>query len=345
MARQLRVEYAGALYHVTVRSNSGTNLFRGDRDREYWLYRLGESARLHGVRVHLYCLMSNHFHLLVETPQGNLGRFMHALLTGYTVFFNRQHRVHGHVTQGRYAARLVAGNAYLLSLSRYVHLNPVKVIAVVAKPLAERVQLLREYPWSSYRAYVAATPPPPWLTLAPTLALMGGRGKERQARYGAFAEAGVAKDDEAFKTELIRSARSIGDEAFRSEIEARYAEVVRRARRPEDAALRVATVPAVAAAVVIGCVAREAGIGVEALKRRQRNSGLKAVTAWLLGRYAGLGQRDVAPLLGLVSGSAVSRQIGRVASLLTVDPKASRLLTRAEHAIKGLAVEPAGERR
>lgn len=109
MARLLRVEYEGAIYHVTVRSNSGAALYLDDRDREYWLYRLGDSARRHKVVVHLYCLMPNHFHLLVETPGANLGRFMHSLLTGYTVFFNRRHRLHGHVTQGRYGARLVSG--------------------------------------------------------------------------------------------------------------------------------------------------------------------------------------------------------------------------------------------
>jgi REP element-mobilizing transposase RayT len=68
----LRVEYAGAIYHVTVRSNSGARLYRDDQDREYWLYRLGESVAMHGVRAHLYCMMLNHFHLLVETPRGNL---------------------------------------------------------------------------------------------------------------------------------------------------------------------------------------------------------------------------------------------------------------------------------
>ena len=118
MARQLRIEYAGAIYHVTVRSNGGERLFISDFDRKYLLSRIGETVERFRVCVYLYCLMSNHVHLVVETPQGNLGRFMQSVLTGYGVHFNRMHGRHGHITQGRYRARLVEGDEYLLKLSR-----------------------------------------------------------------------------------------------------------------------------------------------------------------------------------------------------------------------------------
>ena len=148
VARKLRVEYEGAIYHVTVRSNGGRGLFKNDGDRRYLLDRLGEAAATYQVRVYLFCLMSNHFHLVVETPKANLGRFMQGVLTGYGVYYNRRHRLHGHVTQGRYGARLVEGNEYLLKLSRYVHLNPVKIAAVMSKSLAERLARLRPSPLS-----------------------------------------------------------------------------------------------------------------------------------------------------------------------------------------------------
>ena len=102
--------------------------------------------------MYLFCLMSTHFHLVVETPRGNLGRFMQGVLTGYGVYYNRRHRSHGHVTQGRYGARLVEGDAYLLKLSRYVHLNPVKIARVRSKPMPERLQMLREYGGLTQRA-------------------------------------------------------------------------------------------------------------------------------------------------------------------------------------------------
>jgi len=333
MARLLRVAYAGAIYHVTVRSNSGARLFWNDRDRAYWLYRLGESAQAHAVRVHLYCLMRNHFHLLVETPQGNLGRCMHALLTGYSIFFNRSHRRHGHVTQGRYGARLVAGDEYLLKLSRYVHLNPGMTAAARRQPLAERLKLLREYPWSSLRAYRGAAPPPPWLVREPTLARLGGRGAVRQRRYAEFVEAGLAQEDEEFKSELLRSALGIGDETFRAEVDERYGEVVRQARRAEDAALRKTAPARVSVAVVLDRVARAAGVGIEELQRRRRGRALQAVAARLLGRYAGLTQRDIAPLLGLTSGSSVSCQLRRLPARLAADPTAKRLMEAADRAV------------
>ena len=100
MARKLRVEYEGAIYHVTVRSNGGRGLFKNDADRRYLLDRVGEAAATYQVRVYLFCLMWNHFHLVVETPKANLGRFMQGVLTGYGVYYNRKHRLHGHVTQG-----------------------------------------------------------------------------------------------------------------------------------------------------------------------------------------------------------------------------------------------------
>ena len=127
MARQLRIEYPGAIYHVTVRGNAQQNIFRDDKDR-YLLYaRLAESVRTYAVRIYVFCLMDNHLHLVLETPCANLCRFMQSVLTGYIVCYNLRYRCHGHLTQGRYGARLVAGDDYLLKLSRYVHLNPVKV--------------------------------------------------------------------------------------------------------------------------------------------------------------------------------------------------------------------------
>jgi putative transposase len=334
MARHLRLEYEGAIYHVTVRSNSGGKLYEDDRDRDYWLYRLGESVQLHGVRLYAYCMMDNHFHLLVETPQANLGRFMQGVLTGYSVFFNRRHRRHGHVTQGRYGARLVAGDAYLRKLTRYVHLNPVKIKRERAKPLEERLKRLREYPWSSYRLYVGVAPRPEWLDVEPMLALAGGRGKDRLRRYAEFVEAGVAEDDAEFQGELMRSARCIGDDRFRAEVDSRYAAAVRGARRPEDAALRVPQGPRLAAEVVLHAVAEAAGVAAGELRQRRRGTGVKSVAGWLLGRYAGLTQRDAAPLLGLTSGVSLCYHVRRLPSLAAADPAVKRLLERAEATIR-----------
>jgi putative transposase len=308
MARQLRVQYPGAIYHVTVRGNAQGDIYLDDQDRRIFLARLEESAAMHAVRVYLYCLMTNHFHLVVETPKANLGRFMHSLLTGYTVYFNLRHRRHGHLTQGRYGAKLVAGDSYLLNLSRYVHLNPVKVKAVAAQPLVARLKHLREYPWSSCRGYMGASPQQKWMAYGPLAALLGGRGRERAERYRRFVESAVDAGDDGFKTELMRSPRSIGDDKFRAWVDEQYAGLVAGRHRPEDVSFRRMDQP-VTVEAVLGAVCRVAGVCEEDLKARRRDWTWRSIAAQLLCKHAGLTRRECADSLGLGSGAAVSYHV------------------------------------
>ena len=121
MARPLRISFPGAIYHVTGRMlgswrDDRDALFRDNRDRERFLERLGQSVEDHEGRLYLYCLMSNHYHLLLETPRGNVSRLMQSVTTGYTVYFNRRHQRHGHLFDGRFKSELVSGDEYLLKL-------------------------------------------------------------------------------------------------------------------------------------------------------------------------------------------------------------------------------------
>jgi putative transposase len=147
MARKLRVEYEGAIYHVMNRGDGGEAVFQDDEDRHGFVRVLGEACEKTGWQVHAYCLMSNHFHLVLETPQANLVAGMKWLLGTYSNRYNRRHRRFGHVFAGRYKALVVdgSGNGYLRTVSEYVHLNPVRarLVSVEAK--------LRSYRWSSYR--------------------------------------------------------------------------------------------------------------------------------------------------------------------------------------------------
>jgi putative transposase len=150
MARKVRVEYPGAIYHVINRGDHQEAIFADDRDRIRFVETLGEACAKAQWQVHAYCLMSNHFHLLVETPLGNLVAGMKWLLGTYTGRFNRRHRKFGHLFSGRYKALIVDGSGtnYLRTLSEYVHLNPVGAKLLKAK------QALREYPWSSMPQYL-----------------------------------------------------------------------------------------------------------------------------------------------------------------------------------------------
>ena len=154
MARPLRLEFPGALYHVTSRGNQRGNIFDDNDDRRQFLLVLQEVCHRYNWICHAYCLMSNHYHLLIETPDGNLSQGMRQLNGVYTQYFNRRHGRVGHVFQGRYKGILVDKNSYLLELARYIVLNPVR---------AGLVRSAREWPWSSYRATAGLTECPGWL--------------------------------------------------------------------------------------------------------------------------------------------------------------------------------------
>ena len=146
MPRQLRLQYPGAIYHVMSRGNRRETIFKDDQDRRRFLVTLGEACEKTGWKVHAFCLMTTHFHLVVETPQPNLVAGMKWLLGTYTVRFNRRHKLVGHLFSGRYKSLIVdgSGTGYLRTVCDYVHLNPVRA------GLLSSEQSLRKYQWSSY---------------------------------------------------------------------------------------------------------------------------------------------------------------------------------------------------
>ena len=154
MARPLRIEFAGALYHVTSRGDRQENIYESDTGRENFLLVLEEVCKQYNWSVHSYCLMSNHYHLLVETPDGNLSKGMRQLNGVFTQKYNRNNNKVGHVFQGRFKGILVDGDAYLMELVRYIVLNPVR---------AQMVRSARDWKWSSFRATIGVVLCPEWL--------------------------------------------------------------------------------------------------------------------------------------------------------------------------------------
>lgn len=182
MSRPLRIEFSGALYHVTSRGNARGAIYFDDTDRRRFLELLGEVCNDYNWACHAYCLMDNHYHLLLETGDATLSKGMRQLNGVYTQYFNRTHRRVGHLYQGRYKAILVEEDAYLLELSRYIVLNPVR---------ARMVRIASEWPWSSYHTTAGLCCAKSCLFTDKVLSLFGGDRAEAQRRYEDFVAAGA----------------------------------------------------------------------------------------------------------------------------------------------------------
>ena len=179
MSRPLRLELAGALYHVSARGNAREKIFLVDEDRHGFLDLLGKEIDQQGWLCYAYCLMDNHYHLLIETPDANLVAGMRRLNGVYTQAFNRRHRRVGHLFQGRYKAILVDKESYLVELCRYIVLNPLR---------ATMVKRLDGWPWSSYAATAGQVDAPSWLAVKAVLGLFASR-----AAYRRFVDQGIGQ--------------------------------------------------------------------------------------------------------------------------------------------------------
>lgn len=338
MARKLRIKYKNAIYHVTIRGVERRAIFIDDHDRARFLLKLEESVDRCGTILYLFCLMQNHAHLLIETPQANLSSFMHKFLTAYTVYYNLRHKRSGHLMQGRFGAVLVQGDEYLLNLSRYVHLNPVFVAGIKEQPLKMRIRALRGYRWSSYCGYVGLERHRNFVTEGPFLALMAGPANRRRKAYQKFVEAGIAETDEAFLDVLNECKWGIGDDEFQKQIRDLHTDVASHVRRPEDVSFRqiLELLPPNEVLVILCDIF---SVDPFEFERRRRNSPLRAVAAHFLIRYANLNQRDVADLLKIGSGSAVCKQLVSLASRMAKDQQLCARIKEVETRLRIVAQE------
>lgn len=209
MTRPLRLEFPNALYHVTSRGDRRENIFEDDEDRVRFLEILEGVVADDNWLCHGYCLMDNHYHLIIETLDGNLSKGMRQLNGVYTQASNRRYGRSGHLFQGRYKAILVDKERYLLELSRYVVLNPLR-----AKGMVKR---LEDWSWSSYLAMVGDAPKPEWLTTDWLLSLFGKQRKIAMEKYRQFVREGVQHQSEIWSN--LKGQIYLGDEAFVAEMQ------------------------------------------------------------------------------------------------------------------------------
>jgi putative transposase len=292
MARPLRLVFKDGLYHVTARGNGRQPIFEDDTDRESFLAVLASTVARYHVLCHAYCLMGNHYHLLLETPEANLSRAMRQLNGVYGQRFARRHERPGHVLQGRFHAQVVDRDAYLREVCRYIVLNPVRA-CLVTHP--------ERWPWSSYRATAGEAPVPAFLTVDWVLSLGDTPVRTRaEHRYRQFVEAGLVET--ANPLEPVNSGLVMGDADFLVRL---------RERAPDPATLvevpraqRFALRPALAA-----------------LFTNVMSKGDRDARCALAVREHGYTMKEIAEFLGL-HYSTVSRALSRGAG----EPAASRVL-------------------
>ena len=276
MARSLRLEFVGALYHLTGRGNARQKIFLDEEDRHRFLEFLGKEVEQQGWLLYAYCLMDNHYHLLLETPEPNRVAGRRRLNGVYTQAFNRRHRRVGHLLQGRYKAILVDRDAYLLELCRYVVLNPVR---------AKAVKQPAQWPWSSYAATAGRASAPPWLALKAVQALFASR-----AAYERFVAQGAGQESPWVQ---LRGQIYLGGEEFLKRLERRWPE------RPVRGVARSQLQPTRPSAQAIeAAVAKCYGVPVANVLERS-NADARKATVYLLRRVANLPLALVAKRAGV----------------------------------------------
>ena len=311
------------------RGNGGQRVFRGAKDYEGFLTRLGRAAVDFHVEIHAYALMSNHVHLFMRTREANLSRFMQRLLTGYTQWFNFKHKTYGHLFQGRYKALLVDRSGYGAEVSRYIHLNPVRVAEGAQKSVTARQAMLRDYRWSSYRAMIGLARREEWLAVENTVERFGTEERERERGYATFVEEGLLQEVNDPAEEA--TAQSIlGRDRFVDRI--RRLMRTRRLRDRECATLHRQLLSE-RLAKVVERVARAYGIAAQELVRRTmgpRGNEARQMAMWLARERCGgaVTTRDIGRAMGGVSGSAIGAAHRRIAGRMVRDKRLRRIVAR-----------------
>lgn len=305
MARSIRIEYPGALYHVTSRGNERRPIFHDDEDRNAFLRFLGEAATRFGWNVSAWVLMTNHFHLVIQTPNADLSRGMHWINGSYAGWFNRRHERWGHFFGGRFKAFVIEKESYFKEVIRYVVLNPVRA-KIVARP--------EEYVWSSYRATAGLDSTPSWFDAEAALVPFAEDRSVAETFYREFVDQKVNAPDCLWR-KLVNGIY-LGTEEWTKKVR----RVLEKKRRSTEHPKKQRAVGRPAMKDIVRAVAR-----VDATKNSDfgpdHRRKLRRLIAWLGWNEGVLRLRDIASSVGLRSLGYVSDQIRRCKRELAADPK------------------------
>jgi REP element-mobilizing transposase RayT len=327
---------------VVARGNERQAVVRDDRDRLHFVELLAESVERFGLRLYAWVLLDNHYHLLLESPEANLSWAMQWLGVSYTVWFNRRHGRSGHLFQGRFKAAILEPVTAGQEVSRYVHLNPVRVRrlglsksaqararhGMCERPdpeqVARRLDRLRRYQWSSYRAYVGRTAAPPWLSVDRVLNMMGGRGRSaQQAAYQRYVETAVREGLAESPWERLEAGLVLGGTRFVEQVRQR----LHGNPREQPQLRRLQARPSWEQ--VVAAVEQVKGERWEAFRDRYGDRG-RDVALYLGRRRAQMRLRELAQAVGDVDYGSVAAALQRITRRLRTDRTLRDVVTAAE---------------
>lgn len=324
MARPLRIQFPGAHYHITCRGIERRKIYMDSKDRHKFLVMLADSLETYQVVLYAYIMMSNHFHLLIQTRKANCSEFMRHFNIRYTGWFNWRYERSGNLYQGRYHAYLVDADSYLLAVSRYVHLNPVRMKQLKSLPFRERYQRAIDYSWSTLAGYVLKQRVLDFVDYDKVLTMVGGR-----RAYRRFIMDGLKRDIESpFKH--VRSRVVLGDDDFAASVK----QYLRRVSAREQPAYREMINVTLEPEVVLGVLLREFGICRETLDQRGSNGVVRGIAADLLYKYCDATQAQIGYLLGGIDYMAVSLLRKRLQERMNQDKAVRKRYDEIESKIK-----------
>ncbi|HEY3275566.1 MAG TPA: transposase [Syntrophorhabdaceae bacterium] len=321
MSRPLRIQFKDAYYHVTCRGNGRQSVFLSDQDRKKFLDLLERSLDIYQVNLLAFVLMTNHFHMMVTTPRANLQEFMRHFTISYTSYFNKRHQRSGHLYQGRYKSFLIETDSYLLEVSRYLHLNPIRIKQFSESSFEEKKAYLDKYPWSSYRDYLSSSRYD-FLSRTDILSRFS-----TQSSYRDFVEEGI--QGVVNPLERGQGHGIIGTAPFIKEI---LKMKMLSSSREQPEARRI--IKEAGPDEVLAIIAKHFKITPEEVLEKRP---AKSVAMEFLYRYAGMNQREIGELMGLdYSSISVARK--RLREAAVKDKKLQRHMKVIEDGISQVKI-------
>lgn len=325
MARALRIKYKYALYHITSRGNERRNIFENNHDRDFFIKTLKESLNTYHVILYSYVLMSNHFHFLLETPLTNISEFMRQFNITYTAYYNRKYKRVGHLFQGRYKSILVQKDNYLHILSRYIHLNPVRLEKIKNIPLKDKEKYLRQFKRSSLKGYIDKDHTQTFVDYKTILLEYGGDNQKGRHTYWLALQSDLSSKLE-IKKQIIRHS-ILGNEQFIKEIKEKH---LLKKEKEIPSVKKIHSYCTKDKVIEIAC--REIGKTWEQIKSTPDSH--RQILMEMLYRYTGLNNREIGELMAL-DYSTVSVGRRRLREKCLNDTELRDLVRRIEEGCQG----------